>query len=210
MGRSGRRVLLVAGTSENGEGRVLRETRIGLRKLAQQELRALGGLYGASVGAVGAQTERVRASRGRHRETITQGEAARGVAREMRNNSIGLRRFGGRRLCRGCRRSWRVRLSETRFVNGDIYLDFIGGDSLGVFAAHCCGFNQKWIFEAVDFAEVPEERDPGNVFVTKLAIALPFQNKMRGGVEKEITDFAIAVGELDLVSGFPLNILFAG
>jgi len=110
----------MAGAAENGEGRVLRKTRIGLRKLAQKELRALGGLDEMSVDAVGTQTERVRASRGGHREKITQGEAARGVRRQMQKTSIGLGRFSGGRFCRGRWRRRRVRLAKTGFVDGDI------------------------------------------------------------------------------------------
>jgi hypothetical protein len=60
------------------------------------------------------------------------------------------------------------------------------------------------------FAEVPEERDPRNFFGTNFAIALPLEKEMRGGVEKEIADIAIAVGELEFVGGLLFDVLFAG
>src|SRR5208282_2844498 len=78
---SGGRLLLIAGTAQDGEGRIFRETRIGLRKLAQQELRTLCGFHGARVRAVGTQSEGVRVRQRRHREKIPQGKALWGAAR---------------------------------------------------------------------------------------------------------------------------------
>jgi len=63
---SGGRIFLMARTAQDGQARVFRKTRIALRKLAQKELRSLGGLKRARVDAVGAQTEGVRASWRRH------------------------------------------------------------------------------------------------------------------------------------------------
>lgn len=63
---SGRRLFLITGTAQDREARVFRETRIGLRKLAQQELRTLGGLKGTRMKATGTETEGVRVGQRRH------------------------------------------------------------------------------------------------------------------------------------------------
>jgi len=94
----------------------------------------------------------------------------------MRKSSVrfGSFRSGGFRWRRRRRwRSRRTRLAETGFLDRDIQLDLLGGDLLGILGAQLFGFDQERIFQAVDFAEVPEERDPRNLLVAKLAIALP-------------------------------------
>ena len=80
---SGGRGLLVAGTLEDWKARVSWETRIGLRDLAQEKLRALGGFNASRVNAVSAKTEGVRVDRGRHGERIPRREVPWGARRAM-------------------------------------------------------------------------------------------------------------------------------
>ena len=57
MGRSGSRFGGIPGAGEDGQARVFGEGRIGLRELAEEELRAFAGFDEAGVKSIGAEAE---------------------------------------------------------------------------------------------------------------------------------------------------------
>src|SRR5258708_6415144 len=85
--------------------------------------------------------------------------------------SVWLGRVGGR----GGRRGW-IRLGELRVVEGDVGFDFGGGDFLNLVGIRGGGLDEEGIFEAVDFAKIPEIGFPGQGLVTNLAHPLPLHD----------------------------------